>query len=78
MLLRSSLGKAKSYVRSISFLQMLNFLVFFPLVLNFLVEFQLHTQEDNASVPNRGWEWTFSSTPMTRMSFSFSVDVEGF
>lgn len=29
ILFRTSLGKAKSYVRSISFLQMLNFLVIF-------------------------------------------------
>ena len=26
------------------------------LVLNFVAELQIHTQEDNASVPYRGWE----------------------
>ena len=41
------------------------------------IGFQLHTQEDNISVSNRGLEWTFSSSPMNRMSFSVSVDVEG-
>lgn len=47
---------AKTYVKSISFVHNVKFLRFFSLVLDFLIGFQIHTQEENISASNRGLE----------------------